>query len=564
MTGDPVDVLIGDYLAEITLAGLSSRRTGDGWIDYAVQQLIPHLAALAVRGIKVVTSAGGFDPAGMARVLRTTVAERGVTIRVAHVTGDDVSSRVSELVSRKELSHLESSEPLTDWDKQPVAANAYLGGWGIAAALGEGADIVVCGRVTDASLSVGAAAWWHSWSREDFEQLAGAVVAGHIVECGPQAAGGNFSGFTDISGMVLPGFPIAEIAADGSCIITKHAGHDGAVTVDTVTAQLVYEIQGPVYLNPDVTVDLNGVHVDHAGKDRIAVGGAHGSPPSPQTKVAIFGHAGWRVVNTVYVTGPDLDDKVRLLGAQLAIGCPDDVVLDITPLGTPAADPASQWEATVAVRVLAVAKQRDSLEAYDLGGRLGSMYLQSFPGFFHDGAAPLTSRPRPVIDYWPGLLSQTELRHATVLDDGSMISIPPPARTVSASQPAGCDRTPSTAASEGRLVALGLLVHTRSGDKGGNCNVGVWPRDRRAWPWLREALTTADLCRLLPEIEDLDVVRHELPRMYAVNFVIRGLLGTAGSSSMRVDQVAKAVGEYLRAKRVVAPLALLEAIGVAD
>lgn len=561
MAGDRFDVLVGDYLAEITLAALSAAYQRDprrGYVGYFVDQVRPHLAAIADRGIKVVTNAGGFHPAGLAAALRDEIAAAGVELRVAHVDGDNILDELPRL--RRDghrFDNLDGGAPLADWIATPFAANAYLGGWGVTAALDAGADIVVCGRVTDASLTVGPAAWWHGWQAEDFDALAGAVVAGHIIECGPHAVGGNFSGFLDIPHRTVPGFPIAEIAADGSCVVTKHARDGGAVTRDTVTAQIMYEIQGPVYLNPDVTVRLDDLRVRDVGPDRVAVSGALGGPPPHTTKVAIFGPIGFSVVNTVFVTSPHVDEKIALIRDQLMPGLPDGVTLDLTPIGTPAADPESQWAATVALRVMATAPTADALTEADLARRLGSLYLQGIPGYYHDGAAGLHSSPRPRVDYWPGLLPLTALDHRAVLDDGRRVAAAMPPTTDVVAQPVHPEPREAPLPDRVTRAPLGVVAHARSGDKGGNSNVGIWTRDPRVWLWLRGFLSSDELRRLLPEAKDLDVDRHEFPELQAVHFVIRGLLGTGGSSNTRVDQVGKAIGEYLRSRQVLIPDDLL-------
>ncbi|WP_328616707.1 DUF1446 domain-containing protein [Amycolatopsis sp. NBC_00355] len=557
LEGDPVDVLAGDYLAEITLAMLAERHRRDpsrGYVEYFLDQLRPHLATLAERGVKVVTNAGGFHPAGLAGAVRAAAAEAGVTLSVAHVEGDNLLAVLDELAATHPLTHLDTGRPLSTWGTTPIAANAYLGGHGIAAALAGGADVVVCGRVTDASLAAGPAAWWHGWDAGDWDRLAGAVVAGHVIECGPQAVGGNFSGFTGVPGMAKPGFPIAEIAADGGSVITKHTRDGGTVTVDTVTAQLVYEIQGPRYLNPDVTAHLDDVRLTPAGPDRVAIAGVTGSPPPPTTKVAVFGQIGFSVVNTVYVTGLDIDAKIALLREQL--GRADSVELDVTRIGVPAEDPGSQWDATAAVRIMATSRDREPLERFGLARRIGSLYLQSIPGFFHDGGGELAVRPRPRIDYWPAVLDAGVVPHRVVFADGPTRDVAPASQTSIVDQPAHPEPAEEPAGT--RLVPLGTVAHARSGDKGGNCNLGVWTADPDAWPWLRRTLSTARLRELLPETADLEIVRHEFPHLRAVHFVLRGLLGTGGSANLRVDQVGKAVGEYLRARLVPVPEELLK------
>ena len=564
MGGDDIDVLIGDYLAEFTLAALSARYRDDpssGYVAYFLDQLRPHVAAVAERGLKVVVNAGGFNPAGLAGAVRELAAEAGVRLRVAHVEGDNVLHRLRGLRAKgHRMTNLDTGAPLSSWGYEPIAANAYLGGWGITDALSSGSDVVICGRVTDASLTSGVAAWWHGWRRTSWRELAGAVTAGHIIECGPHATGGNFSGFAQIPGMVAPGFPIAEVAGDGSSVITKHGRDGGAVTVDTVTAQLMYEIQGTRYLNPDVTVHLDTVELTQEAPDRVRMAPVTGSPPSPTTKVAVFAPIGWQIVATAYVTGLDADAKVDLLREQLRALLPAVDDLEVTRLGTVAEDADSQWDATVPVRIMATARDRETLTGQNFAGRLGGLFLSSIPGFYLDSGAGMPTSPRPRVDYWPALLPTEVLGHAVVLDNGRRMEVGPPTVCEVPGQPAHPEPS-GAAASEAngptRRLPLGTIAHARSGDKGGNSNVGVWVPDDAAWPWLRDMLSTEELKRLLPETKDLDVVRHEFPHLRAVHFVLTGLLGTGGSSNLRVDPIGKAIGEYLRARHVDIPVDLL-------
>lgn len=571
LDGDAVDVLTADYLAEITLAGLAAVHARDGrkgYVDSFVAQIRPQLGRIAERGLKVVTNAGGFHPEALAAHLRGLIAEAGLDLQVAHVEGDNLLPRLPAIrAAGHALPHLDTGEPLAAWavspampgGAQPIAANAYIGGWGIAAALREGADIVVCGRVTDASLTVGPCAWWHGWAVDDWPALAGAVVAGHIIECGPHATGGNFSGFDSVPGLQKPGFPIAEVAADGSAVITKHAGQGGMVTVDTVTAQLVYEIQGPVYLNPDVTTDLFTVQLEQLAPDRVLVRGARGLPPPATTKLALFADIGWQLVNMVFVTGRDVDAKIALIEAQLRdwAGAARVDQLDVTRFGRPDNGPgASQTDATVAVRIMATAAERGPLLA--LASGLSSLYLSSVPGYHLDTGARRVSEPWARTEFWPAVLPVDLLQHEVVLADGRRISVPHPPPGPLLAQPPAQEPGAAAAAGPTRPVPLGLIAHARCGDKGGNSNVGLWARHPAAWPWLRQALSTEALRGLLPETRALDVLRHELPQLHAVHFVLKGLLGRGGSSNLRADQAGKAVGEALLAKLVVVPVALVD------
>ena len=285
-----------------------------------LRQLEPVAGEIAARGIKVVVNAGGLDPAGLAQATREMLRSVGVDLAVAHVEGDDLAERIPELMAAGvRLDNLDTGAPFSEWGHDVLTANAYLGGFGIKAALDGGADIVITGRVADASLASGSAAWWWGWSTEDHDRLAGAVVAGHIIECGAQATGGNFSGFREIDDLEHPGFPLAEIDQDGSSVITKHPGTGGAVSVDTVTAQLLYEVGGPDYLNPDVVARLDTVRLEQLAPDRVAVRGVRGKPPPRTTKVAITGLGSWRNSTTVVLTGLDLDQKAALLERSVGI-----------------------------------------------------------------------------------------------------------------------------------------------------------------------------------------------------------------------------------------------------
>ncbi|MGQ0629707.1 MAG: acyclic terpene utilization AtuA family protein [Sporichthyaceae bacterium] len=557
LAGDPVDAIVGDYLAEVTLAAMVGRAAagrGRAFAEEFLRQLDGNLPAILDRGIKVIVDAGAFDPAGLADEVRKMAAQTGHTVNVAHLEGDNLLERMDELVAAEELRHLETLAPFESWGLTASSANAYLGGWGIAVALAAGADVVICPRVTDASLVVGAAAWWHGWETEDWDRLAGAVVAGHIIECGPQATGGNFSGFTSIPGIVHPGFPIAEVDADGSCVITKHAGAGGAVTPDTVTAQLLYEIQGPLYLNPDVTADLRGTAVTPLGPDRVAVTGTVGCPPSFTTKVAITAVNGYENSFECYLTGLDIDDKATLVLAQARAalaGSPVEIVR-VDQVGAAAEDPATMEAATVSLRIVGRCAEPEPLMPARFFGPVASTILSSIPGFHCESHTLRFPRPSPVVEYWPGTVSMSKLTETVVLDDGTRTPVPGPAVRGVVIGVRAEDGSRAPAAADTVRVPLGRVAHARSGDKGGNSNVGMWVQPA-AWPWLRGYLTTARFRELFPEAAHLKLTRHEFPHLHAVHVVVHGNLGTGASSNGRLDALGKSVGEYLRARHVDVP-----------
>ncbi|GAA4484409.1 DUF1446 domain-containing protein [Actinoallomurus oryzae] len=555
--GGPVDVITGDYLAEVTMLVLAKnrqKRPGGGYASTFLRQLAPVVTRIAERRIKVVVNAGGLDPAGCADATRTLLAEAGVDLAVAHVEGDDLAARVPALLADgHDLAHLDTGEPFT---RDPLTANAYLGGFGIQAALAAGADIVITGRVADASLVSGAAAWWWRWTPADLDALAGAVVAGHVIECGAQATGGNFSGFREIADLTHPGFPLAEVDRDGASVITKHEGTGGAVTVDTVTAQLLYEIGAPGYLNPDVVAHLDSVRLDQEGPDRVRVSGVRGSAPPPTTKVAITGLGGWRNESTFVLTGTDVDAKAALVEQAIRArldGDPGIADLRFTRIGTPAEDPADQMAGSSLLHVAVDGEQGSAGRAFS--SLCVELALANYPGIYGMGV------PGPGAaygTYWPALVPQDLLDHTVVHADGRREVVPPPSVTASQETAAPPEPEPEPY-DEGVTVdgPLGRIVRARSGDKGGNANVGLWVTDPEAWPWLRATMTTDRLRALLPEAAGLPVDRYELPNLRAVNFVVRGLLDGGATEARRFDKQAKALGEWIRARHVPIPERLL-------
>lgn len=541
--GRPLDYLTGDYLAELTMLILGRDRMKDENLGYAktfLRQMTDCMALAQQRGVKIVTNAGGLNPAALAARLREIAADQGVDVAIAHVEGDDVRA----------------SGGFAD----ALTANAYLGAFGIAAALQAGADIVVTGRVTDASVVVGPAIAHFGWGRDDLDALAGAVVAGHVIECGTQATGGNFAGFADLDLSRPLGFPIAEISADGSTVITKVAEHGGAVTVDTVTAQLVYEIQGPTYLNPDVATHLDTVDLTADGPDRVRISGVRGSPPPATTKVCLNALGGFRNSVEFLLTGLDIEDKAAWLRAQmersLAVLPPDEIEWHLDR--TDVADPATQAQATSYLRCDVRSAQPDPV------GRAFSdaavqIALASYPGF-------TVSRPpaggTPFGVYRAAYLPQADVPHVVVHPDGRREDIAPPEvvqdplSLTDLQRHAGESR--QNVRPSGDRAPLGTVAHARSGDKGGDANIGVWipaghPRREAAAAWLIDLLDVDTVRTLLPEAAELDVDVHPLPNLAGLNIVIHGLLGEGVASSTRLDPQAKALGEWLRARFVHIP-----------
>ncbi|MFF3088433.1 acyclic terpene utilization AtuA family protein [Streptomyces nojiriensis] len=540
LTGGPLDVLTGDYLAELTMLILGRDRLKNPDLGYAktfLRQLEEGLGLAHERGVRIVANAGGLNPAGLADAVRALAAKVGVPVRVAHVEGDDLTARMDGALT----------------------ANAYLGGAGITACLRAGADVVVTGRVTDAALVSGPAAWWFDWAPGDHDRLAGAVAAGHILECGTQATGGNYSFFTrhDVR---HPGFPLAEISEDGSAVITKHPGTGGAVTAGTVTAQLLYETQGVRYLGPDVTTRLDTVRLTDEGADRVRVMGVRGEAPPPSLKVGVTRIGGWRNEVVFVLTGLDIEAKADLVRTQLAEVL--DGVVDVTwTLARTDHEDADTQETASALLRLVVRDPSPDRVGRALTSTAIELALGSYPGF-HVTAPPGPAQPYGV--FTSTLIPADEVPHTAVLPDGTRQPMTA-ARASSSAAPAIEARESGGGAPAGPTAGptvrapLGAVAGARSGDKGGDANVGVWVETAPAWEWLLHTLTAEVFRELLPETAQHTVTRHELPQLRALNFTVTGILGDGVASGHRFDPQAKALGEWLRARHLDIPVALLPA-----
>nr|WP_156725056.1 acyclic terpene utilization AtuA family protein [Streptomyces apocyni] len=554
LTGGPLDVLTGDYLAELTMLILGRDRLRDPKLGYAktfLRQLEEGLGLAHERGVRIVANAGGLNPAGLADAIRELAERVGVPARVAHVEGDDLLARGG-------------------WGDGVLTANAYLGGHGITACLRAGADVVVTGRVTDAALVSGPAAWWFGWGSEEYDRLAGAVVAGHVLECGTHATGGNYAFFAERAERVeslrrRPGFPLAEIYEDGSSVVGKHPGTGGFVDAGTVTAQLLYETGPARYAGPDVTARLDTVRLTDEGAgagagagaraDRVRIEGVRGEAPPPTLKVGLNRVGGWRNEVVFVLTGLDVEAKAALVQAQLeaALDKSRPAELRWELARTDRADADTEETASALLR-LVVRDPDQSVVGRAVSGAAIELALGSYPGF-HVTAPPGKGTPYGVFE--AAYVDAGSVPHVAVLPDGERVAVAPAASTrplVPVAQPVLPEPLP-----EGplRRAPLGLVAGARSGDKGGDANVGVWVRSDAAWRWLVHELTVDRLRELLPETAPLPVVRHVLPNLRALNFVVEGLLGEGVAAQARFDPQAKGLGEWLRAREVEVPVEML-------
>ena len=559
--GGPIDVLTGDWLAELTMLILARTRVkspGAGYARSFLVQMEQVMGTCLDQGIKVVSNAGGLDPDHCAEAVQEVATRLGLSPTIAYVSGDDLMTRLDELQrAGVDLAHFDTGEPVGDVARF-ITANAYLGCFGIVEALRAGADIVVTGRVTDAAVVCGPAAWHHGWSRDNWDALAGAVVAGHVIECGAQVTGGNYSFFNEVSGMARVGFPWVEIAEDGSSVVGKHEGTGGEVSIGTVTSQLLYEIASPSYLGPDVSARFDTIRLEQVAKDRVRIFGTKGEPPPPTLKVAMNEVGGYRKDLNVALTGLDIEAKARLVEEAFWIACPfrreefDRVTTRLVRTDKP--DPATNEEAVALWRI--TLKDRDERKVgRAVANAAVELALATIPGFFLVGSSPSGGSVFGV--YRPAVIpAELVPQYVTVLGGAqTVIDSVAPAGTTNVVADSG----PSLEAPNGptTMAPLGRIYGARSGDKGGNANLGVFARSDEAWAWLDEFLSVEQFRRLLPETAPLSIDRYRLPALRSLNFVVHDLLEEGVAASSRQDGQAKGFGEWLRSRVVPIPTSLL-------
>ena len=555
--GGPIDALTGDWLAELTMLILSriqAKAPGGGYARTFVSQMEEVMGQCLDKGIKVVSNAGGLNPEGCADAVQEVADRLGLRPRIAYVGGDDLAPRLHELIEAGvDFSHLDTGQPLGEIANRIVTANAYIGCWGIVEALNQGADIVVTGRATDAAVVAGPAAWHHGWRRDDWDALAGAIVAGHVIECGGQATGGNYSFFTEIEDLTYPGFPWADVHSDGSSVIGKHAGTGGQVSIGTVTSQLLYEIQSERYLNPDVVSRFDTIHLEELEQDRVLISGTRGEPAPRELKVAMNYQGGFRNQVSIGLTGLDIEAKAELIERQFWHSCPyspeeyETVVRKFLP--TQKENPATNEEAVAVYKI--IVKDPDERKVGRAFSNAGTeIGLCSIPGMFGTAGGPGPGQPFGI--YWPALID-SQLVPMEVVVDGKMTVVDNTAGAPALQIEQHAIALPAVPEGPTRSAPLGHLFGARSGDKGPNANLGIFARDLKSFSWLSQFLTIEQLKELMPEAAERDVDRYDLPNLLSLNFIFYGLLEEGVAASTRQDPQAKALGEYLRAKVVQIP-----------
>ena len=564
--GGPIDVLTGDYLAELTMAilfGQKMQRGEDkGYVGTFLKQINQIAKSCKEKNIKIVSNAGGLNPKSMAIEIEKILKEQSIDMKVAYIDGDDLMPTISNLKkSGEEFKNIDKGKRLDESGYSPLTANAYLGAWGIKEALDKGADIVVCPRVTDAAVVIGPAAWKFNWKRDNYDALAGALAAGHIIECGCQATGGNYAFFKEVESFDNVGYPIAEIYEDGSFYVTKHPDTGGLVSTGTVTAQLLYEINSPAYVNPDVIAHFDTLKIEEVEKDKVFVSGCRGSSPPDKHKVCINLAGGFRNGMEIILTGLDIEDKAKVFTDALfnSVGGRkqfDEVSIQLHR--TDKENPNSNEEAMASLLVSVKSKDQN------LVGRLFSakiieLALANIPGFFAQGGVKSSG---PVIIYWPALVDSKHIKEKVHVDGEEIEVIPTSQLELEEiyyqKEPIKIKKIKKEDEKE---IYFGEIYGTRSGDKGGCANLGVWAKNANSFAFLHDFLTVKKLKELLPDLNQYKIERFELANINSLNFYIHDILQDGVSSNDKKDGQAKSLGEYLRAKKVKVPQSIIGDIG---
>ena len=560
--GGPIDVLTGDYLAELTMTilyGQKLQRGEDkGYVGTFLKQVKEIAKTCDEKNIKIVTNAGGLNPKSMASEIQKILEEQAVEMKVAYIDGDDLMPEMSNLIgSGEEFVNIDKNTSLKSSGYTPLTSNVYLGAWGIKEALDNGADIVVCPRVTDAAVVIGPAAWKYNWDRNNYDALAGALAAGHIIECGCQATGGNYAFFKEVLDFDNVGYPIAEIYEDGSFNITKHPGTGGLVSKGTVTAQLLYEISSPAYVNPDVIAHFDTLKIEEVNKDKVHVSGCRGSSPPKDHKVCINLAGGNRNGMEIILTGMDIEDKAKVFTDTLfnSVGGKDQFDEVFIELHRTDKENPSTNEEAMASLVISVKSMNQELVGRLFSAKIIELALANIPGFFAQ-TSPKSSGP--VIVYWPALINSKYIKERVHVD-GKEIEIIPTSQLgleeiYYQREPIKIDDIKSSSHSE---IFFGDLFGTRSGDKGGCANLGVWAKNNTTFSFLYNFLTIEKIKELMPDLSKYEIERFELPNINSLNFYIHDILQDGVSSNNRKDSQAKSLGEYLRAKKILVPNEIL-------
>ena len=561
-----VDVLMMDYLAEVTMSLLARARLKDPEAGYPpdfISYLAPHLTAIAQRGVRVVTNAGGVNPQACGRALEQLISQSGLALKVAVVTGDDLMPMLDALRAEG-VREWQTGEPLP---KKMLTANAYLGAGPIAAALGAGADIVITGRCVDSALALGALIHAFGWQADDYDRLAAGSLVGHLLECGPQSTGGLLTDWREVPGWESIGYPIASCYSDGSFTVGKPPATGGRVSVQSVGEQVLYEVGNPAaYVLPDVVADFSEVHLEQAGENCVRVTGVRGYPPTSSLKVSATWQSGWRATAMIVIIGEEAVAKAERSADALVARArnlfqvmkfDDFEAVHVEVLGAEASfGRRSRARGTREVVLRLVVDHREPKALALFAREVGSSALS-----FAQGTAALIGgrpKPTPIVRMFSFLVDKHRMPDTMVqIDVGPVLSVPIPMphqlpvdeATARREGPSKTESQPRTLKdSSGQVgatvrVPLRAFAHARSGDKGDTVNVAILCRVPEHLDWLRDQVTVARMADHFSDLVEGPIERFDVPGLHALNFLMHRALGGGGMASRRIDPLGKAFGQ---------------------
>jgi hypothetical protein len=565
--GGPIDYLVMDYLAEVTMAILQKQRARNPDAGFPADVLVhlrDVLPACAERGIRIITNAGGVNPLGCRAAIESLARDLGLAgrLKVAAVLGDDLYPDLDTLLGSGEaLINMDTGQPLATIRDRVLSANAYVGAAALVRALELGANVIVAGRVADAAVTLAPLIHEFGWALNDWDLMAAGVVAGHIIECGAQSTGGNFTDWHLVKSFRNMGFPLVEVEPDGSFVVTKHPRTGGLVTIHTVSEQILYEIGSPAYVSPDVVARFDAIALEQEAPDRVRVTGARGEPAPAKLKVSVSYHAGWRAFGRLILSGPDALAKASKVAEAFwesagGRGLYERAIHQF--IGWNGCHPPLAASEPGEVLVQFAVRDRDERKINTrFATQIVPRVLGTVPGisYIADQGRPRASE---VVAFWPALVSRSAVSQRVVIGDDETAVGEPAALTPSRSAapgpgpelPRAGHALPRSFPERTVRVRLLKLCLARSGDKGDTANIGVIARSEAIYRWMIDNLTAGFVKRHFDGVCEGEVERHELPNLWAVNFLLHRSLGGGGAASLLVDAQGKTYAQYLLAAEV--------------
>jgi len=549
--GGKLDYITSDYLAEITMGILMKQKIKDSSMGYVydfLSQIEEILGLVIEKSVKIITNAGGINPQALAEKIVKIAKNKNIKTRVAAVFGDDIMDRMDELYPEKEsMKNMETGEDFSKIKDSLLSSNVYLGVQPVLKALKEDSNIIVTGRVTDTAITLAPMIHEFGWETDDWDKLAAGVVGGHIIECGTQSTGGNFTDWKTVGTWNNIGFPILEVNKDGSFIVTKHQETGGLVSVDTVKEQLLYEMGDPkMYISPDVVVDFTSVRLKDVGENRVEVSGIKGAPPTKFFKVSSSFANGYKASGSILIGGTELKKKAGLFeeifwdktGFEFEkkrtdlIGCIDD----------------KNDFATAMLRFAVYDHKREKIVKF--GTEISTLILSGPAGAAVTGGRP---KPQMVLGYWPSLIKKNLIESTVIIYSGSVVEdifkvgsvsgleIDYPSKNFKKS----VDSEMFKSRSLDEKILLGKICLARSGDKGDTSNIGVIAKNRQIYEILKRFLTPQAVKEMFSDVCKGEVFRFEVDNLNSFNFLLEKSLGGGGAESIEVDPQGKLYAQRL-------------------